>query len=39
MTVALFVSADGGKVDKPIVIWRMKHHRCFRKAKLAEKLA
>ena len=32
MTVAFFVSADGGKVGKPIVIWKSKNPQCFRKA-------
>ena len=30
ITVAFFVSADGGKVGKPIVIWRSKKPRVFR---------
>lgn len=32
VTVAFFVSADGGKVGKPIVIWKSKTPRCFKKA-------
>ena len=27
----LFVSASGEKVDQPIVIWKRKHLRCFKK--------
>ena len=38
-TVAFFVSADGGKVGKPIVIWRSKKPRCFRLASASDKLA
>ena len=29
ITVAVFVSADGGKVRKPIVIWRTKSQDAF----------
>ena len=32
ITVAFFVSADGAKVGKPIVIWRSKKPRCFKSA-------
>ena len=39
ITVAFFVSADGGKVGKPIVIWRSKKPRCFRLASAPDKLA
>ena len=39
ITVAFFVSADGGKVGKPIVIWRSKKPRCFRLASASDKLA
>ena len=39
ITVAIFVSADGGKVGKPIVIWRSKKPRCFRLASASDKLA
>ena len=35
MTVAFFVSADGGKVNKPIVIWNRKKPRCFKRKKAA----
>lgn len=38
ITVAFFVSADGEKVGKPIVIWRSKNPRCFRLASAADKL-
>lgn len=38
ITVAFFVSADGKKVGKPIVIWRSKNPRCFRLASAADKL-
>ena len=38
ITVAFFVSADGQKVDKPIVIWRNKTPRCFQLASAADKL-
>ena len=37
VTVAFFVSADGGKVGKPIVIWKSKNTQCFRKANAAGK--
>ena len=37
ITVAFFVSADGGKVGKPI--WRSKKPRCFRLASAPDKLA
>ena len=30
MTVAVIVSATGGKVTEPIVIWKSKIPRCFR---------
>ena len=39
ITVAFFISADGGKVGKPIVIWRSKKPRCFRLASASDKLA
>ena len=39
VTVAFFVSADGEKVGKPIVIWRSKTPRCFRLASAADKLS
>lgn len=39
MTVAFFVSADGGKVGKPIVIWKSKTPRCFKKAIAADTLS
>ena len=29
MTVAFFVSAIGGKVDKPVVIWKSKKNSFF----------
>ena len=29
MEVAFFVSADGGKVDKPIVIWKKQKTTLF----------
>ena len=35
MTVAFFVSADGGKVGKPIVIWKSKKPRCFKRSNAA----
>ena len=38
MTVAFFVSADGGKVYKPIVIWKSKKTRCFKRTNAASKL-
>ena len=38
MTVAFFVSGDGGKVDKPIVIWKSKKTRCFKRTNAASKL-
>ena len=31
MTAAFFVSADGGKVCDPIVIWKAKQPRCFKR--------
>ena len=34
-----FVSADGGKIGKPIRIWRSKKPRCFRLASASDKLA
>ena len=37
ITVAFFVSADGEKVGKPIVIWRSKNPRCFRLASAVDK--
>ena len=39
MTIAFFVSADGGKVGKPIVIWKSKTPRCFKKAAAADILS
>ena len=39
ITAAFFVSADGGKVGKPIVIWRSKKPRCFQLASASDKLA
>ena len=30
MTIAFIVSATGGKVTEPIVIWKSKIPRCFR---------
>ena len=39
ITVAFFVSANGGKVGKPIVIWRSKKPRCFRLASTSDRLA
>ena len=38
ITDAFFVSGDGQKVDKPIVIWRNKTPRCFQLASAADKL-
>ena len=35
MTVAFFVSADGGKVNKPIVIWNRKKPVCFKRKNAA----
>ena len=35
MTVA---SVDGGKVDKPIAIWKSKKTRCFKRRNAASKL-
>ena len=37
VTVAFFVSVDGGKVEKPVVIWKSKNLPCFRKANAAAK--
>ena len=39
ITVAFSVSTDGGKVGKPIVIWRSNKPRCFRLASVSDKLA
>ena len=39
ITVAFFVSGDGGKVGKSIVISRSKKPRCFRLASASDKLA
>lgn len=39
ITVAFFVSANGEKVGKPIVIWRSKAPRCFRLPSATDKLA
>ena len=39
ITVAFFVSSDGEKVGKPIVICRSKKPRCFRLASAPDKLA
>ena len=33
LTPAIFVSADGEMVDDPVVIWRSKKPRCFKKIK------
>ena len=33
LTVAFFINAAGEKVDQPVVIWRSKVPRCFRKLK------
>ena len=30
LTVAFFVSADGQKLDKPVIIWKSKKPRCFK---------
>ena len=38
MTVAFFVSANGSKVDKPIVICNSKKRRCFKRTNAASKL-
>ena len=38
MTVAFFVSADGGKAGKPIVIWKSKKPHCFKRSNTALKL-
>ena len=38
MTVAFFASADCVKVDKPIVIWKSKKPRCFKRTDAASKL-
>ena len=38
ITAVFFVSADGEKVGKPIVIWRSKTPRCFQLASAADKL-
>ena len=38
ITVAFFVSADGGKVDKPIVIRKSKKPRYFKRTNAASKL-
>ena len=38
MTAAFFVSTDGGKVDKPIVICKSKKPRCFKRTNAASKL-
>ena len=32
-TVALFVAANGSKVYDPIVVWRSKKYRCFKRLK------
>ena len=37
MTVAFFVSANGGKVRKLFVIWKGENTRCFRKPNVAAK--
>ena len=39
ITVAFFVSANGEKVGKLIVIWQSKTPRCFRLASAANKLS
>ena len=38
LTVVFFISADGGKVCKPIVIWKSKKSRCFKRANTISKL-
>ena len=38
MTVAFFVIAECGKVDKPIVIWKIKKQSCFKRINAASKL-
>ena len=38
MTVAFFVIAECGKVDKPIVIWKIKKQSCFKRINVASKL-
>ena len=38
MTVAFFVIAEGGKVDKPKVIWKIKKQSCFKRINAASKL-
>ena len=38
MIVAFFARADGGKVDKPIVIWKSKKPRCFKRTNAASNL-
>ena len=38
MTVAFFVSTDGGKVGKPIAIWKSKKPRCFKRSNAALKI-
>ena len=39
ITVVFFVSADGEKVGKPIVIWQNKTPRCFQLASATDKLS
>ena len=38
MTVAFFVSVDGGKVGKPIINWKSQKSRCFKRANAASKI-
>ena len=38
MTVAFFVSAEGGKVVKPKVNWKIKKQSCFKRINAASKL-
>ena len=38
VTVAFFVSADGAKVGKPMLIWRSKNPRCFKRIGGSSKL-
>ena len=33
LTVAFFVSADGQKVDEPVIIWKSKKPHCFKNLK------
>ena len=38
MTAAFFIIAEGGKVDKPKVIWKIKKQSCFKRINAASKL-